>query len=75
MCRVGPNSAHINVRLPAALVQALDAWAHALGATRSAVLRGLIEDAADAGELPSVPATRQELLDAEDERLRELTCQ
>lgn len=63
----------VSVRLPGELVDALDAWADALGATRSTVLRGLIEDGIDAGELPSVPPTRQELLDVEFERLRELS--
>lgn len=63
----------ISTRVPAELADVLDAWAVALGATRSAVLRGLIEDGIDAGELPSVPPTSQQLLDAEDERLRELT--
>lgn len=63
----------VSVRLPRELIAVLDAWAVALGATRSTVLRGLIEDGVDAGEMPSVPPTSRELLDAEDERLRELT--
>jgi predicted DNA-binding protein len=70
---VGSNDAHINLRLPSGLLQALDAWATALGATRSAVLRGLIEDAADATELPTLSPTHQEQLDVELERLRELS--
>lgn len=72
MRRVGPNDAHINVRLPAALVEALDAWASAIGTSRSAVFRALVEDMIDADALPTVSPT-QEQLDVELERLRELT--
>ena len=71
--RVGPNDAHINLRLPSGLLQALDACAGAVGATRSAMLRALVEDMADTTELPTLPPTRQEQLDAELQRLRELS--
>jgi antitoxin component of RelBE/YafQ-DinJ toxin-antitoxin module len=63
----------ISTRVPAELAETLDAWAAALGPTRSAVVRALIEDAADVGELPSVLPTRQELLDDELQRMRELS--
>lgn len=71
--RVGPNDAHINLRLPSGLLQALDACAGAVGATRSAMLRALVEDMADTSELPTLPPTRAELLDDELQRLRELS--
>lgn len=59
----------ISTRVPAELADALDAWADATGTCRSAVVRALIEDGIDAGEMPSVPPTRQEQLDVELERL------
>jgi hypothetical protein len=61
----------ISTRVTAELADALDARAVALGATRSALLRALIEDAADSGEPPSMPPTRQEQLDDELHRLRD----
>ena len=45
--------------MPAELLQALDAAAAELHATRSALIRGLIEDGIDSGELPSVSPTRR----------------
>lgn len=63
----------ISTRVPPELLQAVDAAVVALGTTRSAMLRALIEDIADLGELPSVPPTRQQQLDDELERLRELS--
>lgn len=63
----------ISTRVPSELADALDAWADAIGTCRSAVVRALIEDGIDAGELPTVPPTRQELLDDELQRLRELS--
>lgn len=63
----------VTVRMPAELLQAVDAAVAERHATRSALIRGVLEDALDAGELPSVSPTRQEQLDVEFERLRELT--
>lgn len=75
--RVSANNVKINFRLPVELLASLDACASALGATRSALLRGLIEDATDSAELPSAPTTASEAIelvsDDEFERLRELT--
>ena len=62
----------ISVRMPAELLQALDAWAVELGRTRSAVLRAVLEDLVDAGETPSVPPpplTRRERLEADVARM------
>ena len=55
---MGPNDAHINLRLPSGLLQALDAWATALGATRSAVLRGTRVDAQDRREVERIAADK-----------------
>ena len=63
----------ISTRVPAELLEVVDAAAVALGRTRSAVLRALVEDMADLGELPDVAPTRQEQLDAELEHLRALS--
>ena len=63
----------ISVRVPSELVEAVDAWAVALGRTRSRVIRAVLEDALDSGQLPGVSPTSEEQLDAELQRLRELT--
>ena len=62
----------ISVRVPVELPEAVDGWAVALGTSRSSVIRGVLEDMVDAGEPPVVPPTRQEELDEDLERLREL---
>ncbi len=63
--------------MPASLLEAVDAAAVGRRVTRSQLIRGVLEDAIDAGDLPSVaPLTAMELradADAELERLRELT--
>ena len=66
------------MRLPAELLETLDAFAAAQRVSRSALIRGLLEDGLDAGELPRAPAPSSaemlaELRAAEDERLREMT--
>ena len=70
----------ITMRMPAELLAAVDAAALERHATRSALVRALIEDAIDAGELPIVSApafSTSELLtqlrDDEFERLLDLT--
>ena len=68
----------ISTRVPAELADALDAWAAERRATRAAIIRALVEDAVDAGELPHTPmqSTSEllaELRAAEDEQLRELS--
>jgi len=63
----------VTMRMPAELLGAVDAAAAERHATRSALIRGVLEDALDAGELPDVSPTRQELLDDELQRLRELS--
>jgi Ribbon-helix-helix protein, copG family len=63
----------VTLRMSAELIEALDAAAAERHATRSALIRGVLEDALDAGELPTVRPTSQELLDVEFERLRELS--
>ena len=70
----------VTLRMSAELLQAVDAAAAECHATRSALIRGVLEDALDAGELPSVlraPTTADELLeqlrDDELARLRELS--
>jgi predicted transcriptional regulator len=64
----------VTLRMPVDLRDAVDATAAARHATRSAVIRAVLEDAIDAGELPNMP-TQQELLDRDDEfeRLRDLS--
>jgi hypothetical protein len=63
----------VTMRMPAELLEAVDAAAAERRATRSALIRGVLEDAFDSGELPTVPPTPQEQLDDELERLRELS--
>ena len=63
----------VTLRMPAELLEALDAAAAERHATRSALIRGVLEDALDAGELPTASPTSQQLLDVEFERLRELS--
>ncbi len=70
----------VTMRMPAELLQAVDAAAAECHATRSALIRGVLEDALDSGSLPDVPApalTARELIDRlqddELERLRRLT--
>jgi predicted transcriptional regulator len=63
----------VSTRLPGDLVGALDAAAAERQATRSALLRAIVEDAIDANELPDVAPTPQDELDREDARLRALT--
>lgn len=63
----------VTLRMSAELIEALDAAAAERHATRSALIRGVLEDALDAGELPTASPTSRELLDAEDARLRELS--
>lgn len=69
----------IKLRMSAELVDAIDAAASERHATRSAVIRAVLEDAIDVGALPAAlpaPATTAELLeqlrDDELERLREI---
>lgn len=70
----------ISIRLPAGMVAAVDAAAVERHATRSALIRGVLEDALDSGELPDVPSSPEsvreqlaELRDRELEQLRQLT--
>jgi predicted transcriptional regulator len=60
----------VSTRLPDDLLQAIDAAAAERQATRSALLRALVEDAVDVGDLPDVPPPSQ---DDELGRLRDLT--
>ena len=68
----------ITARVPSDLAEAVDAWAAERHATRSALLRALVEDAVDSGEAPRPPSPSTaellaELRADEDARLRELT--
>lgn len=69
----------ITLRMSPELLDAVDAAAAERHATRSALIRGVLEDALDGGALPTVsrpPATTDELLeqlrDDELARLREI---
>jgi hypothetical protein len=72
-----PGMDPLSVRMPPALVHALNAAAYARGATRSALIRAVLEDALDVDRLPEVPETAAEMLARlqieQMERLRELT--
>ncbi len=71
------NGAHINLRLRPSLLEAVDLAAAERGVTRTALIRGVLEDALDDGSLPKTPRTADELLaqlcDGEMEHLRRLT--
>lgn len=69
----------ITLRMPAELLEAVEAAAAERHVKRSALIRAVLEDAIDVGALPTVsqaPATTAELLeqlrDDELERLREI---
>jgi hypothetical protein len=74
---MAPPMTSVTMWMPAELLASLDVAAAERHATRSALIRGVLEDAVDSGELPERAMTTAELLaelrDAELDRLRELS--